>query len=306
MALLLVLAETGGQARAQAMYKYQGSDGEWIYSDRPPPDQQAAEIRPLQKALAQPQVHVTHRLVERQVSLEAENEFYSPVEIVIALDELRNVGFPPPEMNLRWVVPARSSAELMRLDALEEGGASGISYRFVWIPGDPQSEHRPDRSYRAPFALSREYPVSQAFPTGITHTTPDSRYAVDIAMPVGTDIHAARAGTVVEIAASNYRGGFDTTRDGAEANLIRILHDDGTFAIYAHLNRSSIRVRPGDAVARGQYIAESGNTGFTSGPHLHFAIVQNRNLRLDSVPFVFEGPGGSEITPQTGVALRAY
>jgi murein DD-endopeptidase MepM/ murein hydrolase activator NlpD len=288
------------------MYKYQGSDGEWIYSDRPPPDEQAIEIRPLQKGSGEPQVRVTERLVERQVSLEAENEFYAPVEVVIALDELRNVGFPPPEMNLRWVVPARSRAELLRLDAIEEGIASGISYRFAWIPGDPQTEHQPDRPYRAPFAVSREYPVSQAFPTGITHATADSRYAVDIAMPVGTDIYAARAGTVVEIAASNYRGGFDTTRDGAEANLIRILHDDGTFAIYAHLNRSSIRVRPGDSVARGQYIAESGNTGFTSGPHLHFAIVQNRNLRLDSVPFVFEGPNGSEITPETGVALRAY
>ena len=61
--------------------------------------------------------------------------------------------------------------------------------------------------------------------------TPDSRYAVDIAMPVGTGIYAARSGRVIEVASSNYRGGFDTSRNGAQANFVRILHADGTFAI---------------------------------------------------------------------------
>ncbi len=295
-----------GPVLGQTLYKYRGSDGEWIYTDRPPAGEQAAETRQLDKGHGEPQLTVIDRQYDRQVSLIAQNEFYSPVEVVIALDELRNVGFPPPEMDLRWVVPARSNTELLRLDTLQENSTASISFRFVWIPGDPESEHRPPQPYRVPFALASAYPVSQAFPTSVTHTTADSRFAVDIAMPVGTDIYAARQGTVVEVSGTNYRGGFDTTREGAEANVVRILHDDGTFAVYAHLNWNSIRVRPGDNVQRGQYIADSGNTGFSSGPHLHFAIVQNRNLRLDSVPFVFEGPNGSEISPETGIELRAY
>ncbi|MDH4048392.1 MAG: M23 family metallopeptidase [Gammaproteobacteria bacterium] len=293
-------------AVAQALYKYRGADGEWIFSDRPPAEERTVEIRELQRGPGKPKVQVVDRRFDRQIGLIALNEFYSPVEVVLALDELRNVGLPPPDTSLRWVVPARSSAELLRLDAIEDNAASGISYRFIWVAGDPDSEHLPPRPYRAPFALSRAYRISQAFPVGITHTTPDSRYAVDIAMPVGTDVYAARGGIVVEVAATNYRGGLDTSREGAEANLVRILHDDGTFAIYAHLSLNSIRVKPGDEVVRGQYIAESGNTGFSSGPHLHFAIVRNRNLRMDSVPFVFEGQGGSEVTPETGVELRAY
>lgn len=305
-AIVFLCVNGMGQAVAQTLYKYRGSDGEWIYTDRPPQGEQVEETRQLDKGSSQPKLTVIDRRYDSQVSLIAQNEFYSPVEVVVALDELRNVGFPPPEMDLRWVVPARSSAELLRLDTLQENAAAGISFRFVWIPGDPGSEHRPPQPYRVPFALASAYPVSQAFPTSITHATPDSRFAVDIAMPVGTDIHAARSGTVVEVASNNYRGGIDTTRDGAEANLVRILHDDGTFAIYAHLNWNSIRVRPGDEVQRGQYIADSGNTGFSSGPHLHFAIVRNRNLRLDSVPFYFEGPNGSEVTPETGIELRAY
>jgi murein DD-endopeptidase MepM/ murein hydrolase activator NlpD len=305
-AIVLACLIAGGPVLAQTLYKYRGNDGEWIYTDRPPTDEKAAEIRQLDKGGGQPQLTVVDRQYDSQVSLIAQNEFYSPVEVVIALDELRNVGFPPPEMDLRWVVPARSNTELLRLDTLQQNSAAGISFRFVWIPGDPGSEHRPPQPYRVPFALASAYPVSQAYPTSVTHTTPDSRFAVDIAMPVGTDIYAARSGTVVEVAGTNYRGGFDTTREGAEANVVRILHDDGTFAVYAHLNWNSIRVRPGDEVQRGEYIADSGNTGFSSGPHLHFAIVRNRNLRLDSVPFFFEGPNSSEISPETGVELRAY
>ena len=295
-----------GDALAQSMYKYRGPDGEWIYTDRKPATDDEVEVRDLQKGAGQPQVRVVNREYERAVGLVAENEFWSPVEVVIAFDELHNVDAPPPEVPLRWTVPARSSAELLRLDAIVENLAAGVSFRYMWIPGDPHSEHRPPRPYRAPFTLSRAYPISQAFPESITHTTPDSRYAVDIAMPVGTDIFAARDGVVVEVASTNYRGGFDTSRDGADANIVRILHDDGTFAIYAHLNLHSVRVRPGDRVVRGQYIADSGNTGFSSGPHLHFVIVRNHNLRMDSVPFVFEGAGGSEVVPKSGDQLRAY
>ena len=86
-----------------------------------------------------------------------------------------------------------------------------------------------------------------------------------------------------------------------------MLHDAGTYAIYAHLNTNTIRVKPGDRVRRGQYIADSGNTGYSSGPHLHFAVVRNAGMHLESVPFTFQGPDpGSRITPSAGMLLTAY
>jgi murein DD-endopeptidase MepM/ murein hydrolase activator NlpD len=136
--------------------------------------------------------------------------------------------------------------------------------------------------------------------------TPDSYHAVDFAMPIGTDIHAARGGIVFDVASTNFRGGTDPERDLIAANLVRILHDDGTFAVYAHLNWNTIRVKPGDQVARGQYIADSGNTGFSSGPHLHFAVIRNRGQGLESVPVVFRGPDGGTISPQAGRPLVAH
>jgi murein DD-endopeptidase MepM/ murein hydrolase activator NlpD len=172
--------------------------------------------------------------------------------------------------------------------------------------GDPAAVHSPERSYRAPFAVARMHRVSQAYPDTITHTTLDAAYAVDIAMPIGTDVYAARAGVVIDAASTNYRGGLDPTQEGAAANVIRILHDDGTYAIYAHLNWNTIRVRPGDVVERGEYIADSGNTGFSTGPHLHFAVIRNADMRLVSVPVTFEGPNGIRIVPEVGTDLTAY
>ena len=62
------------------------------------------------------------------------------------------------------------------------------------------------------------------------------------------------------------------SRDGSEANFVQVLHDDGTTAVYAHLQLDTVRVRPGQQVVRGEFIANSGNTGFSTGPHLHWGM----------------------------------
>lgn len=300
------LFATGAIAQGQALYKYQDDQGDWIYSDRPPLEERRVEIRELASGEKSAAVEVSTSLVDRQIRLVARNDYPIPVEVIVALDELRNLELPPPEQPMRWIVDPQSTLVLLELDAIENNVAPGMGYRYLWIPGDPRAEHLPERPYRAPFAVAKQYPISQAFPLGLTHTTPDAYYAVDIVMPVGTGIYAARRGTVFEVAGTNFRGGTDIDKDAPHANIIRIMHDDGSHAVYAHLNWNSIRVRPGDRVERGQYIADSGNTGFTSGPHLHFAVVVNRGMRLESVPVRFEGPNFAEIEPVTGNKLAAY
>jgi len=148
--------------------------------------------------------------------------------------------------------------------------------------------------------------VTQAYPVAATHRTLDSKFAVDVAMPVGTDIFAARGGVVFDVTSSNFRSGLDIQRDGPSANIVRVLHDDGTYAIYAHLNWNSIRVRPGDEVETGEYIADSGNTGFSSGPHLHFAVQRNTGMKIESLPVVFKGQNSGGVVPATGDVLTAY
>ena len=306
LASLTTLFLIGTGVHAQSMYRYQAENGDWVYADRPPNDEQPVEVRDLPVGAKSPAVSVSTSLVGRQVRLVARNDYHAPLEVVLAIDELTNLEFPHPEQSMRWVVEPRSSLVLLQLAALDDNRAPAVAYRFIWLPGDPEASHEPDQPYRAPFAAANGHLISQAFPLAVTHTSPDSYYAVDIAMPVGTDIYAARGGIVFEVAGTNFAGGMSRERDAASANLVRILHDDGSHAVYAHLNWNSIRVEPGDRVVRGQYIADSGNTGFTSGPHLHFAVMLNRGMRLHSVPVLFEGPNSSEIAPVTGSTLFAY
>ena len=301
-----MLLLTSGVAGAQALYKYQDENGEWVFTDRAPAQEQSAEILDLPTGKSAPTVTVTTSLIGRSVRFRARNDYVVPVEVVLALDALHNLELPPPNQSMRWVVAPQSELVLLELAAVDDNVAPVAEYRFIWIPGAPETEHDADHLYRAPFAVARSYPITQAFPVGITHLTPDSYYAVDLAMPVGTDIYAARAGIVFEVASTNFRGGTDADQDMASANIVRIMHDDGSQAAYAHLNWNSIRVRPGDRVARGQYIADSGNTGFSSGPHLHFVVLVNLGMRLASVPVLFEGPNLAPVEASTGNLLAAY
>ncbi len=303
-AVAVLLAVLCATAAADTLYKYQGPDGEWIFSDRPPAGDQAVETRELASA-EHPEVTVSHGIIDGRLQLTGSNGYHAPVELVLGIESMTNAVPPGPEQPLRFVLPARGQADLFALQPSGPAVQPAMSYRYTWVMGDPLSEHRPEQPYRVPFAVATGFPVSQAFPDAITHSTPDSRYAVDITVPIGTGIYAARGGTVFDVTSTNFEGGTDP-KNAAAANLVYILHDDGTYAVYAHLNWNSIRVRPGDVVSRGQYIADSGNTGFSSGPHLHFAVLRNRGMGVESLPFVFEGANGSEVTPETGVKLVAY
>ncbi|MFD5148312.1 M23 family metallopeptidase [Streptomyces sp. NPDC058401] len=86
----------------------------------------------------------------------------------------------------------------------------------------------------------------------------------DFAVPVGTQVDAVSAGTVVK---AGPNGGGDGPAYG---NAIVIKHANNTYSQYAHL--SKIQVKIGEKVSKGEQIALSGNTGNSSGPHLHFEI----------------------------------
>lgn len=305
-AVAVFMFAASGIASAQSMYKYLGDDGEWIYADRPPDQEAMVEVRDLEISRAVGSIDVKHGFVGQSVELTAHNEFYAAVEMTLEIKTIEGLQYPHPDEKMRWVLPPKSETLLFTLDLLEDGSQPFLEYQFKYLAGDPSASHRPGGAYRAPFAIASNYPVTQAFPQVATHTTPDSHYAVDLAMPIGTDIFAARDGVVFDVASNNFTGGLDPERDGPNANVVRVMHDDGTYAIYAHLNTNTIRVRPGDYVRRGEYIADSGNTGYTSGPHLHFAVVRNAGMRIVSVPVTFTGADVNSVVPSAGAILTAY
>lgn len=299
-------AAASGPVTAQTMYKYRGPDGEWIYADRPPPGRSKAETRSIGTATATPEVSVRHVFTGDGLQFRVDNRFYAPVEVRLEFDVIEGVAYPHPDDPLRWVVPARSEQVVLNLQRLADIATPNARYRYEYLPGDPSATPDDTFAYRAPFAAGTRHTITQAYPYLTTHATLDGRYAVDFDMPIGTDVIAAREGIVFDVAGRNFEGGPDEQRYMELANYVRVLHEDGTFAVYAHLNRSTIRVKPGDRVRVGEYIADSGNTGFSSGPHLHFAVQRNTGMRIESVAIAFIGPGGDAVQPATGAELTAY
>ena len=100
---------------------------------------------------------------------------------------------------------------------------------------------------------------------------------------------AARAGTVMQVEAGFGAAGLAYGEFAKRANFIRILHDDGSMALYAHLAADGVLVRQGQQVQAGQRIGLSGNTGYSTAPHLHFAVQVNRGMQLVSIPFRMRG-----------------
>ena len=90
---------------------------------------------------------------------------------------------------------------------------------------------------------------------------------VDIAYTPGTPIMAAASGRVIIAKSSGYNGGY--------GDLIIIAHDNNIQTVYAHLR--AVYVSPGQTVSQGQVIGELGNTGKSTGPHLHFEVRGAKN-----------------------------
>ncbi len=79
------------------------------------------------------------------------------------------------------------------------------------------------------------------------------------------------------------------TLENADGNHIVLDLGDGRFALYAHLEPGSVSVRDGERVQRGQQIARLGNSGSSSGPHLHFHVMDGPSaLAADGLPYVFD------------------
>jgi|GEM_PF-6025277 len=122
--------------------------------------------------------------------------------------------------------------------------------------------------------------VSQGNGTRFTHQGA-SRFAFDFNVPIGTAIVAAAPGIVLQT-----QDTFDRSADmdPEQYNFVLVHHGNGVLTEYGHLRHHGTRVRPGQRVAQGELIGYSGDTGMSTGPHLHFAV---EDVSLQSQPACF-------------------
>ncbi len=152
--------------------------------------------------------------------------------------------------------------------------------------GDPAAS-----PFRLPFVSGRSYELFQGY------CPPDPRWghngwlAYDFDLAIGDAILASRDGTVSFVE----QRWPDSDRICGHENSVYVVHDDGTVFSYIHLTPNGALVRVGDRVRAGQPIGLSGDSGCSSGPHLHVALFRDSTNfnKENTLPLNFhdaEGP----------------
>jgi murein DD-endopeptidase MepM/ murein hydrolase activator NlpD len=116
-------------------------------------------------------------------------------------------------------------------------------------------------------------PAHGTFTSGFGARWGSSHLGIDIANSIGTPIYAASAGTIIDAGPAS---GFGL--------WVRLQLDDGTIQVYGHMNSFSVHV--GQKVDCGQQIAQIGNRGESTGPHLHFEVWQGGTKKIDPRPWL--------------------
>jgi len=154
---------------------------------------------------------------------------------------------------------------LILIVILTAGASCGRQFHF-----SSADETTQDSSYvyALPYPPGTSRLVVQGYRSGFSHK---NRLALDFKMKKGSPITAARDGVVVRVEEGYKKGGTSKKYLG-KANVVVIRHEDGSQAMYAHLQYNGALVNVGDTVKRGQLIARSGSTGYSAIPHLHFIV----------------------------------
>lgn len=275
------------QALSADVYKYQNEQGKWVFTDKKPTISTAAETIRYEANIEKKNEPRTYLTTDNNI--EIRNPFYIPIEI-----KFRDEN---DELFYHSTVDANSTKTIAR------GGDYSPNYTYSWLRGAPSSAHA-NTHYQTPFKSSFKRKITQAFNGKFSHNNPGSRHAVDIALPVGTPIVAARAGVVI-YTKDDYAFSGRSKYFLDKANRVEVLHDDGTYAVYAHLLQGTVKIDIGDTVSAGTELGKSGSSGFSTGPHLHFVIRKNNGFETVSVPFKLSDNNGQAYTPVAGYYIKA-
>ncbi|HHS95701.1 MAG TPA: M23 family metallopeptidase, partial [Phaeodactylibacter sp.] len=205
---------------------------------------------------------------DRSIGIFANNSSYAPISLTIDFPMKKNITIPV-ALPYTVVVPPRSENCHLFDIKMAKGKAASFEYGYGMVIGDVlTAKHQEDFVYQLPFPKEKSYLIGQGYGGRFSHKGVN---AIDFNMPVGSKVTAARAGTVVF---TKNNGSKSCKNKGCSdhANYVIILHEDGSFAQYVHLKKEGVLVKPGQKVKAGELIAYSGNTGWSSGPHLHFEV----------------------------------
>ena len=202
-----------------------------------------------------------------------------------------------------FVLRGKERRELATLTAQTKNRWS-YNYTYEWSRGDITAQHSADYLYRLPYATGASFELSQGCDGASTHHA-GQRFAQDFVMPIGTPVYAAREGRIVDLKEDSNKGG-PTSAYRNDGNYVAVEHDDGTLGQYFHLVQNGATVSLGQVVQRGELLGYAGNTGQSTGPHLHFDVVKGaKGIESESLPITFQTKSGTVLCPRPGARLVA-
>ena len=158
-------------------------------------------------------------------------------------------------------------------------------------------------AYVLPYPAGSEYYVLQGNCGAFSHTEGSNLvFSYDFELPMGDPVVASRAGRVVETEASY----SDTDHERGHENGVAVAHADGTWAYYIHFTQDGVAVDVGEEVAAGDTLGYSGNSGFSTQPHLHFAVYSGcAEGACQPLPVTFRNTLANPKGPAQGRVYRA-
>ncbi len=234
-------------------------------------------------------VKVYYENTESDLTVYADNSGFvsKSVRIEMEYKGFRNIGT---SQDVFFIPPNTKKLKLIELELTGQGKVS-FGYEYTIYFGDVNAKHDDTFPYMLPFSDEIDFKLTQGYNGKFSH---QSKKALDFTMPIGTKIVAARSGVIID-SKEDSNTGCEAPRCLDAANYITVLHNDGSFAQYYHLKQNGVVVALSDIVEQGQLIGYSGNTGFTSGAHLHFEVNISTLEGIKTVPTQFNIEGKKQL-----------
>jgi len=248
-------------------------------------------------------VNIYYDKTDQGIVFYADNKAKVPYTVEINFDKLENLKARSGDDSFTRIIPAGASKlEVLNLTKKEKNRGTSFDFNFIYAIGDPSLDVDENFPYLLPYKHGERLRVGQGNNGSGTHKGIN---AIDFNLDIGDSIYAARGGLVIEVKENSNTGG-NAPKFEPYGNFIKVYHDDGTLGSYVHLKQNGSLVQKGDKIEKGQLIGISGNTGWSSGPHLHFMVTQNLDFKNYTLPIKFLNYKNELFIPMESKSYYAY
>jgi murein DD-endopeptidase MepM/ murein hydrolase activator NlpD len=234
------------------------------------------------------------------ISYFAQNPYHCPVQCRLVFNDSVKILENTLIYDSIGIIPPQTPKQFM-LRVAPDKSKKSFRYESTFLIGNPTLQ--PDSTvYMLPYQVGKSFKVIQKYFGRFSHI---GQHAIDFKMPVGTPICASRSGIVVKLKQDSNIGGKKPEFSN-DANYIIIYHQDGTMAYYYHLKQNGVSVKIGEEVKAGQIIGYSGNTGWSTTPHLHFVVKSSKAWKHITIPTLFWANNRKKIKIDAKKEYRSY